>query len=370
MEWIKADDYMPKLDSSIDIQHYGIGLVGCGTIANQAHLPAYKKLNIPVVACCDVNAEAARATAEKFDIPFWTTDIRELLAREDVRIIDMAVHPHIRLELLKEIAKAPRPVLCQKPLALSLEQARELGAFARDNGIMLGVNQQARWAPAHKALELLVNQGLTGEIYSVQHVMRAYQDQPGMWWTTMKDFNIADHGIHYIDLCRNLSKSAYARQEEWSSVHCLTAQLPTQNAIDPLIYSANIEFGPSGGRNPFMASLQFNNIARARTSHSYTWWIDGTEGSIWGGHDKLYVSLANEGSTVHEIRIKGSWFPDGFAGSMAAFITAVDRGEAAPVTPEDNYDTIALTSAMVMSSHEGRVVRRDELLKGGDGHHE
>ncbi|MFC4302350.1 Gfo/Idh/MocA family protein [Cohnella boryungensis] len=366
MEWLKPEHYLPKLDPSVDAGKYGIGLVGCGTIANQAHLPAYRKLNLPVVACCDVNADAARTTAEKFGIPFWTTDIRELLARDDVKVIDMAVHYPARLPLLREVAKAPRPVLCQKPLALNLQQARELGDFARDNGIVLGVNHQARWAPAHKALQLLVDQGLAGQIYSVQHVMRAYQDQPGMWWTTMNDFNIADHGIHYIDLCRNISKSAYAGQEEWSSVNCLTAVLPGQNAVDPLIYSANIAFGPDGGRHSFMASLQFNNIVRATTSHSYTWWVDGTAGSIWGGHDKLYVSLAGEGSTVHEIRIKGSWFPDGFAGSMAAFITALDRGEACPVTPEDNYNTIALTSAMVISSRENRVVHREELMRGGE----
>jgi predicted dehydrogenase len=368
MEWIQSSDYLPKLHESIDASKYGIGLVGCGTIANQAHLPAYKKLNLPVVACCDVNEEAARSTAEKFGIPFWTTDIRELLAQKDVAIIDMAVHPHVRLELLKEIAKAPRPVLCQKPLALDLQQARLLGDFAAEHGIVLGVNHQARWAPAHKALKLLLDKGLTGEIYNIHHVMRSYQDQEGWWWTKMENFNIVDHGIHYIDLCRNLSQSAYAGQSEWTRVHCTTAQLQGQNSIDPLIYSANIEFGEAGGRHPFMASLQFNNIARARTSHSYTWWVDGKEGSIWGQHDKLYVSLANEGSTVHEIRIKGSWFPDGFAGSMADFILAVDRGEAPPITPNDNYNTIALTSAMVISSREGRVVSREEMLRGAAGH--
>src|SRR5699024_6135254 len=111
------------------------------------------------------------------------------------------------LDILKEIAKQPRPVLCQKPLALNVKQAKELGSFAEKNGITLGVNQQARWAPGHRALKHLLDKGLIGNVYNIHHVMRSFQDQPGWWWTKMEHFNILDHGIHYIDLCRHLSQS-------------------------------------------------------------------------------------------------------------------------------------------------------------------
>lgn len=366
MGWINKSDYLPEVPDTLDVQKYGIGLIGCGTIANQAHLPAYQKLGVPVVACCDLDEEAAKNTAKKYGIPFWTTDIREFLALENVKIIDMAVHPNVRMSLLEEIAKAPRPVLCQKPLALDLVQAKKLGDFAKANGIVLGVNQQARWAPGHKAMRFLLDKGLIGEVYNIHHVMRSYQDQEEWWWTKMEHFNIVDHGIHYLDLCRYFSKSKWINQEEWSRVHCTTAKLTDQNSISPLIYSANIEYGPVGGQNDFMASLQFNNIVRANTSHNYSWWFDGLKGSIWGNQDKVFVSLINDPSVIHEIRLKGSWFPDGFAGSMLDFIIAIDRGEEPPVTPDDNYNTVALTAAMVISSEEGRVVERSEILKGAE----
>jgi predicted dehydrogenase len=368
MNLIEKADYMPGIPDGLDIKKYGIGLIGCGTIANQAHLPAYQKYGIPVVACCDVNEEAARATAERFNIPFWTTNIQDFLEKTEIKIIDMAVHPNVRMDLLKEIAKNPRPVLCQKPLALDLKQAKELGDFAKENNIILGVNQQARWAPGHKALKHLLDQGLIGNIYNIHHVMRSFQDQPGWWWTTMKHFNILDHGIHYIDLTRYFSQSPYVNQGEWERVHCTTAKLSDQNSISPLIYSANIEFGPIGGNNPLMASLQFNNIVKAKTSHSYTWWVDGDEGSIWGQQDKLFISLAKTSSLIQEIRLDGKWFPDGFAGSMIDFITAIDQQKKPPVTPEDNYNTVALTTGMVVSSEEGRVVERAEILRGDKIH--
>lgn len=364
MEWIGKSDYLPALRESIDPARYGIGLIGCGSIANQAHLPAYRKIGLPVNACYDINEEAARTTAEKFGIPFWTSDIRRFLERENVSVIDMAVHPHVRMGLLEEIAAAPRPVLCQKPLAVDLRQARELGEFAKARGIKLGVNQQARWAPAHRALRALLDKGVVGELFGIHHVMRSFQDQAEWWWTKLEHFNIIDHGIHYIDLCRHFAQSPCAGHGEWTRLHCSTAMQPGQHAVSPLIYSANVEFGPVGGRSPLLASLQFNNIARGSTSHSYTWWADGTEGSVWCHHDKLFVSLASESSTVHEIRLKGSWFPDGFAGSMAAFIAALDSGEKLPVTPDDNYGTIAMASAMIVSSQEGRTVDRTEMTEG------
>ncbi|MBD2846872.1 Gfo/Idh/MocA family oxidoreductase [Paenibacillus sp. IB182496] len=367
MEWITKEQYLPSLDKDIDYSRHGIGLIGCGSIANQAHLPAYKKLGLQVAACCDVDAEAARKTAEAFDIPFWTTDIRELLQRREVTILDMAVHPKARMALLEQIAKAPRPVLCQKPLDVDLRQARKLGEFAREHGIVMGLNQQARWAPAHRALRLLLDQGLTGDIYAIQHTMRAFQDQEGWWWTRMEDFNIVDHGIHYLDLCRYFAQSPSSPALEWERLHCATAMQPGQQSISPLIYAVNIEYGEVGGRSPLMAALQFNNIVRAGNAHSYTWWIDGKDGSIWGDQERLYVAMTKAPSTVHEIRIKGKWFPDGFAGSMAAFIAAVDRGEAPPVPVDDHYNTIALTTAMTRSSKEGRVVERIAVLQEATG---
>ena len=362
MDFITPDEYLPKLHKGIDYSKYGIGLIGCGNIANQAHLPAYKKMGLNVVACCDVNESAAKSTAEKFDIPFWTTDVDRLVENEKVQIFDLAIHPHVRTDVLRAIGKTPRPVLCQKPLAVNLSEAYTLGRLAKELNITLGINQQARFAPEHKAIDLLLSRGIVGEIYAIQHHMRSFQDQQGWWWTTMRNFNIVDHGIHYVDLCRHWSKFA-TQSDSWTRLQCTTAMLPGQNSVDPLIYSANIEFGAVGGRNHLMANLYFNNIVRANSSHHYNWWIDGTEGSIRGSHDRLQISLASEPNTWREVKIKGSWFPDGFASSMIDFITRVAQGKTPGVTVEDNYDTIAMTTAMVMSSELGRVVERDEVFQ-------
>ena len=59
---LQPEDYRPGPPGGVDLSQYGVGIVGCGGIANGAHLPAYAKAGYRVVACCDVDEEAARNT--------------------------------------------------------------------------------------------------------------------------------------------------------------------------------------------------------------------------------------------------------------------------------------------------------------------
>src|SRR5581483_1659459 len=81
-------DYKPKLPVKGD---YGIGLVGAGQIANQAHLPAYRKAGFSILAVTDVDASAAATTAAAFGIPRVCANLDELLEAPGIDIIDFAV---------------------------------------------------------------------------------------------------------------------------------------------------------------------------------------------------------------------------------------------------------------------------------------
>ena len=183
-----------------------------------------------------------------------------------------------------------------------------------------------------------------------------------MWWTSLANFNIADHGVHYLDLCRFFAASPMAGCREWTRLHCTTAMLPDQNGPDPLIYSANVEFGDVGGRVGLMASMQFNNIVRASGAHGYTWWMDGTEGSVWGTSSEVSWVRADDPSSVHTIPIEGAWFNDAFQGPLGDLIAAAEFGHEPAVTPRDNLNTIAMTAAAIRSSKSGRVVAREEVV--------
>ncbi|MBI4552861.1 MAG: Gfo/Idh/MocA family oxidoreductase [Candidatus Latescibacteria bacterium] len=335
-------DYRPQLP---DRRDYGIGLVGCGGIANGAHLPAYRTCGYRVVACCDVRPEAAESTAQKFGIPKWTADLDEVLSDPDVQIVDLAVHASQRRPLVERIAAAGKHILSQKPFAMHWADAQRMVEVCEAAGVTLMVNQQARWAPQHRVLKLLLERGTVGHLYSVLHVLRSCQDVAGSWIVALEHFNIIDHGIHYIDLTRYFTGLTPQR------VKATTTIVPGQHAVTPMIYSITCEYDAD-----VMATLHFNNIIRASGLHGNTWYLDGTDGSIMATHSTVEICLKDSPGERQVIQVQGSWFPEAFGGSMGELMQALTEGRPPQTSGRDNLQSIKIAYGAVESSQTGKAV--------------
>jgi predicted dehydrogenase len=341
---LHPEEYEPRAPERCD---YGIGLIGCGGIARGAHLPAYRKFGYRVVACCDINNEAMRRAREEFQIPFGTTEVTELLARPEVAIVDLAVHAAQRRPLVERIAAAGKPVFSQKPFALNLDEAQHMVEVCERAGVPLMVNQQARWAPAHRAVKALIDRGVLGHVYSVMHVNRSFQDVPGSWYAALENFNIVDHGIHYIDLCQFFTGRTPVR------VKAATTMVPGQAAVSPMIYSILGEYEADA---KVMTTLHFNNIVSARGLHRYEWFVDGTEGSLVASHTEVTVCRKVDPEMKSTFLIRGRWFPDGFGGSMGEMMRALSEGREPETSGRDNLNSLSVAFAAVESSRSGQAV--------------
>lgn len=351
---LHPSDYRPAPPPPEIINHYGIGMVGCGGIARNAHLPAYRDFGYKVVGCCDVIEDNMRAAKEQFHIPFGTTDIDELLARDDIQVIDLAVHASQRLPLVDKISKAGKQILSQKPFALNLGDAIKMVEMCRERGVTLMINQQARWAPAHRALKLVAESGVLGHIYSVMNIHRAFQDQPGSWYVALENFNIVDHGIHYIDLSRYFTGLTPLR------VKATTTMVPGQVAVTPMIYTILLEYAPEA---QIMSTLHFNNIIQTRAMHSYDWYLDGTLGSAAVSHSELVISFKDNPQQKQVYAIQGRWFPDAFGGSMGELLRALAENRPPQTSGQDNLNSIKIAYAAIDSSNTGRAVEMAEVGK-------
>jgi predicted dehydrogenase len=341
---LRPEEYRPQPPERPD---YGIGLIGCGGIARGAHLPAYRQFGYRVVACCDLNEDALRQAREQFDIPFATNDVEALLAHQDVQIIDLAVHATQRRPLIERIAAAGKPVLSQKPFAMSWGDAQHMVQVCEDAGVPLMVNQQARWAPGHRAVKVLIDRGVLGQVYSVSHVIRSFQDVPGSWFVALENFNIVDHGIHYLDLTRFFTGRDPVR------VKATTVTAPGQVAVSPMIYSILCEYEPDA---QVMSTLHFNNLVAASGLHRYEWFIDGTEGSLVASRSEVTVCLKAEPRRKVTFPIRGQWFPDAFGGSMGELMRALTEEREPETSGRDNLNTLRIAYAAVESSETGRTV--------------
>ena len=139
----------------------GIALIGCGGIS-EFHLRAYRDMGLEVVALCDREiARAEKRRTEFFPAATVTDDFRTVLARADVEVVDVALHPGPRITVIEEALRKGKHVLSQKPFVLDLAEGERLAALAAARGVKLAVNQNGRWAPHLSYLATAVRAGVS-----------------------------------------------------------------------------------------------------------------------------------------------------------------------------------------------------------------
>lgn len=323
---------------------YGIAFFGCGNIARAAHLRAYTNMGYHVVGACDLVEDNLRQAESQYGVPYTTTDPAELLRRDDIEILDVAVHAQQRRAVFEQILATPPPnlrgILSQKPLAMRYEDGEAIVTMCEQAGIPLMVNQQARWAPAHQAVKQLLDQGLIGHVYSIAHFMRSNQDRPGHWFSLLEHANIVDHGVHYLDLIRHFAAA------DPVAVTAGATMVPGQHAVTPMCHTIVLTFAPDRALTAFS---HFNNITPSPEMHGYDWYLDGTEGSIRMSHQQIQITLKEFPHAQHIHLVQGNWFPEAFGGSMAELMQAITEGRPPLTSGRDNLVTLRMVTAAVES---------------------
>ncbi|MGI6653684.1 MAG: Gfo/Idh/MocA family protein [Christensenellales bacterium] len=181
-----------------------VGVVGAGNIACSAHLPAYQALSevAEVVAIADKNLDRAWEMAAKFGIPQAFDSTEALLAGADVDMIDVCVWNHAHAEVVCASAEAGKAILCEKPLADSLESARRIEAKVKGAGVPFMCAMSARWSPAAQLLKAMIEAGELGNIYYAKTGYIRRRGTPIGWFTDKSKSGggpVIDIGVHNID---------------------------------------------------------------------------------------------------------------------------------------------------------------------------
>lgn len=145
----------------------GIGVIGTGTFCD-AYLSTLgpKYTNVRPVSCADLNAEAAKAAAARWNIPkIYTSE--EMLADPEVDIVLIITNPASHYSLTMAALKAGKHVYCEKPLATSLEQANEIVAFAKEKGLFVGSAPDTFLSPEYQTIRKLIDNGAIGKVINV-----------------------------------------------------------------------------------------------------------------------------------------------------------------------------------------------------------
>ena len=162
-------------------ERLGVGVVGAGRWAGLAHLPGWARdERCRIVGVCDLDQERAAAAAGRFGAEIATQDYRELLARDDIAIIDVVTRDSDHYTINKAAIEAGKHVLSEKPVAHDYRDVRQVADLARAKGLKTKVGFTFRYSPAVRYLKDMLTRGDLGTPF----IYNAYE-QNSQWLSPM-----------------------------------------------------------------------------------------------------------------------------------------------------------------------------------------
>lgn len=302
------------------------------------------------IAGLGVNADQAEKEAERYGVPYYA-DYRELLAREDLAGVYVGTEPRRHLEVVREAAARGKHVLCDKPIALTLEEADEIIRLAREAGVKLMVPFNPRFQlPVMKVKEAL-DSGQAGELVSIFAIKygKLPTKIPGPadygWLVDPEQAGgggFLDIGIHAVYALRWLAGSE-AKRVYADIGTAIYEDLPLDD-----IGTMTVEF-----ENGVVGALS----AGWPNPDGYPTWLD-----------VRFEVLTTKGAYLIDSPYHDYWIFDGnrtekqywwrrdIGGLVDEFVRAILEDREPAITGEDARAALAITLAAYESAETGRVV--------------
>jgi len=321
-----------------------IGLVGAGGITSY-HLNAYKRHGLEVVAIADVNLEAAeKRRQEYFPDAMVSDNPADVFRRDDVEIVDIATHPGPRVHLIQEAIAAGKHILSQKPFVSDLDIGERLVELAEAKGVLLAVNQNGRWAPQFRYLSQAIRAELIGDVSSIDFVQ-----QWDHTWTTGTPFEeihhllLYDFGIHWFDFTNTFTPAGAKAERVYATVR----RTSFQKAKPPFLATAVIDYPHIQARISYNAHVLYGQEDRVIISGE-----KGTLRSVGDGYN-IHEVFIDTSDLKASPKLQGSWFENGFEGTMLELISAMEEKRVPENNARDNLDSLALCFAAIRSADTG-----------------
>ena len=347
-----------------------VAVIGCGNIANSAHIPAYmKNPDVEIKWFCDIIPERADAAVEKYGCGKAVYDYHEILNDPEIEAVSVctpnAAHAPISIDFLK----AGKNVLCEKPAARTYEEAKTMLDAQHEPGKILNIGVVNRFNTGVNQIKKLIDQGELGEVYHVYVSFRSHRSIPGLGgaFTTKAIAGggvLIDWGVHFLDIvmyCCGDPKPLTVSAETFSKLGC---DMPNYAYVGmwagPPDYNGtyDVEEGVAGIVRTEGPVITVNG-AWAQNIGENEMYIDfiGDKGGIrlqYGADFTLY-STKNGMLTTTTTAYPAS---NHFENEINAFVDCVRSGEKLP----SHNDTNILTSRLMQALYDSAESHREIVL--------
>ncbi|MEO1989778.1 MAG: Gfo/Idh/MocA family oxidoreductase [Martelella sp.] len=335
-------------------------LIGCGFFArNQLH--AWRDIDgVEIVAICDRDAGRLNEAGDQFGIERRYSDANAMFADGGFDFVDIATTAPSHRPLVEAAAKAGVHIICQKPFAENMADARAMVAAAEAAGKVLMVHENFRWQSAVRAAIDALRSGAIGTPFFGRVSFRSgydvYAGQP--YLAEGKRFIIEDLGIHILDIARAL----------FGEVSAITA---STKRVNPKINGEDVAtmlLAHQGG----VTSVVDCSYATKRDPETFPQTlleIDGTQGTLRLDVGYRLTIQAGGKSETRDVAppvlpwAERPWhnIQESVAIIQQHFVDCLRKGRVPETSGADNLNTFALVEAAYLSAAEGRTVKLEEL---------
>ncbi len=373
----------------------GAAVIGSGFIGT-VHIEALRRLGVNVRGVIDANPELAQAAAQRLGLPTAYPDLDAALADATVDVIHVTSPNQFHYPQVKQILAADRHVICEKPLAVTSDESRELVALANASDRISAVNFNIRFYPLNQHARQMVSQGELGDVRLITgHYFQDWLLLDTDWnWRLEPDKGgtlraVGDIGSHWIDLTSfisgqrvqavmaDLATFVKVRQkpvgevETFSQERAANTEPVNMTTDDAAVILLRYDSGARG-------TVAISQISAGR-KNSVQWEVDGsiaaaswdseTPDHLWIGHRGRPNEILQRGAELmNATGTAATALPgghvEGFADSMCSHFRQIYRAilaGAAPAEPlyatfEAGHHEMTVGDAVARSAAEDRWV--------------
>ena len=327
-----------------------VALIGAGTMG-RTHCNAYLSIeDAKLVAVCDINEEKANMLCEKHGAKSYT-DYETMISNEEFDILDICLPTYLHSKYAIDAMKRGKNVFCEKPIALTLEEAEEMTKTAKEYGVKFSVGHVLRFFPQYKNAVSIVNDGKIGS----PRLIRTTRNQAFPNWSWENWYaDYSKSGGPILDLV----------------IHDIDWIIASFGDIER-VYASSFN-GKVEKQEHCMCILRLKNGAVAHVEGSWaypqgsvfrmTYEVIGTDGEIEYDSVKdspILIQTNNDGVHKNEYLNPMYGNAEPYGAEIRAFVEAVDQNKDVVIKGEDAIKALKVCLACIKSSETGESVTID-----------
>lgn len=321
-------------------------LVGAGFIGSvhAANLAAHPGIDFRLVY--DLDSQRAQALAAAHGATA-ASSLEEVFDASAIDAVFIASSTDTHAKHLRRAAAAGIAVLCEKPIDLDLDRARDVAAFAQERGVPVMVDFNRRFDRDYAELKRVVDAGGIGKVELIQLTSRG-PSMPPLSYVATSGGQMRDQTVHFFDLAR------------WLSGLDPVEVFATGSALaEPgIVKYDDVDTSAVTLRLPGGALVQIDSVRRTGYGYDERIEVMGSEGLVEARRHRNGAVSRYSRSSVVDDGLHPGWFErvqPTYAAALAAFVSALESGSAPSPSLEDGLKAQAIAEAATLSLRSGRM---------------